>query len=163
SFFHDRSPDDVLLLYYSGHGILARSNRLFLATSGSNLDTPRTRSVSAQEIRDFIEESRAQRQIVVHDCCHSAAFAWHSKAASTPQRFVQGGIGDLVISANPLMRASQIDPGITVALASEEFRTRLGAVGELTLQMDEVHTVAARAARRLLQRHLDRERDYQVR
>jgi hypothetical protein len=29
--------------------------------------------------------------------------------------------------------------------------------------MDEVHTVAARAARRLLQRHLDHERDYQVR
>src|SRR5207237_7659329 len=62
SLFHDRSPDDVLLLYYSGHGILGRGNRLFLATSGSNLDTPRTRSVSAQEIRDFIEESRAQRQ-----------------------------------------------------------------------------------------------------
>jgi uncharacterized caspase-like protein len=45
SFFHDRAPDDVLLLYYSGHGILGRGNRLFLATSGSNLDTPRTRSV----------------------------------------------------------------------------------------------------------------------
>jgi colicin import membrane protein len=39
----------------------------------------------------------------------------------------------------------------------------LGAVAELTLQMDEVHTVAARAARRLLQRHLQRERDFQVR
>ena len=71
SFFHDRAPDDVLLLYYSGHGILSRGNRLFLATSGSNLDTPRTRSVSSQEVRDFIEDSRAQRQIVVLDCCHS--------------------------------------------------------------------------------------------
>jgi hypothetical protein len=36
SFFYDRAPDDVLLLYYSGHGILGRGNRLFLATSGSN-------------------------------------------------------------------------------------------------------------------------------
>ena len=25
-FFHDRSPDDLLLLYYSGHGILGRGN-----------------------------------------------------------------------------------------------------------------------------------------
>src|SRR5437763_16032879 len=251
SFFHDRAPDDVLLLYYSGHGILSRGNRLFLATSGSNLDTPRTRSVSAQEVRDFIEDSRAQRQIVVLDCCHSGAFAEHAKAAApapavtpntfssgdaglyvltaadtlqfawdgpelrtgneaaagfsqftswlveglekgeaapdddqitmdalyrylsrraraegsaaSPQRFVQGGVGDLVISANPLMGSSQIDPEITAALAAEEFRTRLGAVAELILQMDEVHTVAARAARRLLQLHLDRERDYQVR
>jgi uncharacterized caspase-like protein len=29
-FFGERSPDDLLLLYYSGHGILDRSNRLFL-------------------------------------------------------------------------------------------------------------------------------------
>src|SRR5580704_14163141 len=251
NFFNDRAPDDVLLIYYSGHGILGRGNRLFLATGGSNLDTPFTRSISAQEIRDFIEYSRAQRQIVVLDCCHSGAFAEHAKAAvpppavtratfsssdagtyvltaadtlqfawdgtelragneaaagfsqftswlveglekgeaapddeqitmdalyrylsrrapyeetaATPQRFVQGGVGDLVISANPLMGASQIDPGVLAALASEEFRTRLGAVAELTLQMEEVRTVAARAARRLVERHLPRERDYQVR
>jgi hypothetical protein len=82
---------------------------------------------------------------------------------ATPQRFVHGGVGDLVISANPLMGSSQIDPGIMTALVAEEFRTRLGAVTELTLQMDEVHTVAARAARRVLERHLLRERDFQVR
>lgn len=85
-FFSDRSPDDVLLLYYSGHGILGRGNRLFLATGGSNLDTPRTRSISAQEIRDFIEDSRAQRQIVVLDCCHSGAFAEHAKAVALRRR-----------------------------------------------------------------------------
>jgi hypothetical protein len=250
-FFFDRAPDDVLLLYYSGHGILGRCNRLFLATSGSNLDTPRTRSVSAQEIRDFIEESRAQRQIVVLDCCHSGAFAEHAKSAApatavtpntfsagdaglyvltaadtlqfawdgaelragneassgfsqftswlveglekgeaapddeqitmdalyrylsrraraegsaaTPQRFAQDGVGELVISANPLMGFSQIDPEVMATLAAEEYRMRLGAVAELSLQMDEVHTIAARAARRLLERHLQRERDFQVR
>jgi len=198
-FFHDRTPDDLLLLYYSGHGILGRGNRLFLATAGSNLDTPRDRSLSAKEIREFIEESRAERQIIVLDCCHSGAFAEHAKAASpppavtsetfsggdagpppmhcsspgtarncgpatrlsaasqftswlvegldkgeaapddehitmdalyrylfrrarsegssaTPQRFVQGGVGDLVISANPLAGSSRIDPGIMAAL-----------------------------------------------
>ena len=84
-------------------------------------------------------------------------------AAATPQRIAQGGVGDLVISANPLMGFSQIEPEIRAALAAEEYRTRMGAVAELTLQMDEIHTVAARAARRLLQRHLQRERDFQVR
>jgi hypothetical protein len=75
-FFHDRAPDDLLLLYYSGHGILGPGNRLFLATAGSNLDTPRGRSVSSQEIRDFIADCRAERQIVVLDCCHSGASAY---------------------------------------------------------------------------------------
>src|SRR6516162_7484598 len=103
-FFSDRSPEDVLLFYYSGHGILGRGNRLFLATSGSNLDTPRTRSISAQEIRDFIEESRAQRQIVVLDCCHSGAFAEHAKAAAPPpavtsQTFASGDAGLYVLTA----------------------------------------------------------------
>src|SRR5215472_4716949 len=103
-FFHDRSPDDILLLYYSGHGILGRGNRLFLATSGSTLDMPRTRSLSAQEIRDFIDESRAQRQIVVLDCCHSGAFAEHAKAAApppavTPHTFSSGDAGLYVLTA----------------------------------------------------------------
>ena len=44
-FFRDKAPDDLVLLYYSGHGILGRGNRLFLATCGSNIDAPRERSI----------------------------------------------------------------------------------------------------------------------
>jgi hypothetical protein len=33
-FFHDRVPDDLLLLYYSDHGILGRGYRRGGATSG---------------------------------------------------------------------------------------------------------------------------------
>jgi hypothetical protein len=84
-------------------------------------------------------------------------------SVATPQRFVHGGVGDLVISANPLAGSLLIDPGIMAALAAEEFRTRLGAVAELTLQMEEVNTVTARRARRVLEHHLGRERDYVVR
>ena len=45
----------------------------------------------------------------------------------------QGGVGDLVISRNPLAGSSQIDPEIMAALTAEEFRMRLGAVAELVL------------------------------
>jgi hypothetical protein len=249
-FFHDRAPDDLLLLYYSGHGILGRGNRLFLATTGSNLDAPRDRSISAKEIREFIEDSRAERQIVILDCCHSGAFAEHAKAVapppavtsetfsggdaglyvltaadalqfawdgselragneaasgvsrftswlvdglakgqaapddeqitmdslyrylfrraraegtpSTPQRFVQGGVGDLVISRNPLVGVSQLDPATLKALAAEDWRTRLGAVAELTLLLRDQGTGAARAGRLLLERQLQHERDHGV-
>lgn len=248
-FFRDRAPDDMLLLYYSGHGILGRGNRLYLATAGSNLDAPRDRSISAKEIREFIEECRAGRQIVVLDCCHSGAFAEHAKAAapppavtsetfsssdaglyvltaadalqfawdgaelragneaangfsrftswlvdglkkgeaapddeqitmdalyrylfrraraegasSTPQRFVQGGVGDLVISRNPLLGASQIDPATLKALAAEDWRLRLGAVAELTLRLRKGGP-AARATRLVLERQLQHERDHEV-
>ena len=84
-------------------------------------------------------------------------------AASTPQRFVQGGIGDLVIGRIPFAGVSQVDPEIIAALAAEEFRTRLGAVAELALQLGEKGSIAERGARLLLQRRLERERDYAVR
>src|SRR5689334_8700757 len=56
--YQDRTPDDLLLLYYSGHGILERG-RLYLATAGSNLDAPRARSVAAKDVREFMEDCRA--------------------------------------------------------------------------------------------------------
>jgi uncharacterized caspase-like protein len=248
-FFRDKAPDDLLLLYYSGHGILGRGNRLYLATAGSNLDSPRDHSISARDIREFIEDCRAGRQIVVLDCCHSGAFAEHAKAAaappavtsntfsssdaglyvltaadalqfawdgselragneaangfsrftswlvdglkkgeaapedeqitmdalyrylfrraraegaaSTPQRFVQGGVGDLVISRNPLVGASQIDPETLGALAAEDRLRRLGAVAELTLRLRQ-EGAPARAARLVLERQLQHERDHVV-
>ena len=80
--------------------ILGRGNRLFLASTGSALDTPRDRSISAQEIRDFIDESRAERKIVVLDCCHSGAFVEGVKAAApppavTPETFSEGDAGSV--------------------------------------------------------------------
>src|SRR5690349_17350078 len=51
--YQDRSPDDFLLLYYSGHGVLERG-RLYLATAGSNLDAPRARSLAAKDVREFM-------------------------------------------------------------------------------------------------------------
>ncbi|MBV8119923.1 MAG: caspase family protein [Alphaproteobacteria bacterium] len=249
-FFTDRAPDDLLLLYYSGHGILGRGNRLFLATTGSNLDLPRDRSISAQEIREFVAECRAERQIIILDCCHSGAFAEHAKSAalapavtaetfssadaglyvltaadalqfawdgpdlraggetasgnslftswlvegletgaaapddeeitidalyrylfrraraagapSTPQRFVQGGIGDLIVSMNPLAGSGQLDPDTVAALASDDRRLRLGAVTELAQLLRESGTTM-RPARLALQRRLPYERDFAVR
>ena len=84
-------------------------------------------------------------------------------APSTPQRFVQEAVGDLVVSANPLAGSSRIDPDTLAALAAVEYRTRLGAVTELTFQMVEGSPLVARGARLLLQRHLQKERDYVVR
>jgi hypothetical protein len=103
-FYHERTPDDLLLFYYSGHGILGRGNRLFLATAGSNLEAPRERSVSSNEIREFIGDSRAQRQIVVLDCCHSGAFASGSMAGAPPpavtsDTFSFAGTGLYVLTA----------------------------------------------------------------
>jgi beta-lactam-binding protein with PASTA domain len=81
--------------------------------------------------------------------------------ATTPQRFVQGGVGDIVISRNPSAGTAQLDPATLKALAAEDWRTRLGAVAELTLLL-RGESAAARAARLLLERQLQHERDHGV-
>jgi hypothetical protein len=106
--YQDRAPDDLLLLYNSGHGILDRG-RLFLATAGSDLDAPRARSIAAKDVREFMEECRAERQIVVLDCCHSGAFAEGVKAggpvpAVVPDTFVGGDAGTYVLTASDAMQ-----------------------------------------------------------
>ncbi|HEX3486749.1 MAG TPA: caspase family protein, partial [Micropepsaceae bacterium] len=70
----DRKPDDMVLLYYSGHGIMTKGQRLFLATGQTLFDRPQARSLSALEMRDMLEQSRAGKQVVILDCCHSGAF-----------------------------------------------------------------------------------------
>ena len=103
TLFDNRDPDDFLLLYYSGHGILGRGNRLFLATPGSDLDKPQVRGVSAREIREQMDQSRAERQVMVLDCCHSGAFADGAKGAAatavTQDTFDSASAGRFVLAA----------------------------------------------------------------
>jgi hypothetical protein len=83
-------------------------------------------------------------------------------SAATPQRFVRGGVGDLVISRNPLAAGAQVDAATVAALSAEDWRLRLGAITELTQYTHKPGGIA-RAARLLLQRRLEQERDFAVR
>ena len=104
TLFESRDPDDTVLLYYSGHGVLRRGNRLFLATPSSDLDRPQARSIAAAEIRDLMDQSRAERQLLILDCCHSGAFGEHAKGAVaqavTDNTFAGGGAGRYVLTAS---------------------------------------------------------------
>lgn len=82
--FDGRGSDDMVLLYYSGHGIVAKGQRLFLATGQSSFDRPQARSVATSEIRDMMEQTRAGRLVVILDCCHSGVFAEGTKGAAAP-------------------------------------------------------------------------------
>jgi hypothetical protein len=79
-----RSTDDMVLLYYSGHGIVAKGQRLYLATGQSSFDRPQARSIATNEVRDLMEQSRAGRLVVILDCCHSGVFAEGAKGAEAP-------------------------------------------------------------------------------
>lgn len=80
----DRHPNDMVLFYYSGHGIVDRRNSLYLATGESQAEKPRARSLSSSEVREMMEHSRAGKLVVVLDCCHSGVFTEGAKGKAPP-------------------------------------------------------------------------------
>ncbi|MFB2918652.1 caspase family protein [Aerosakkonema funiforme] len=77
--FSERNRNDLVLLYFSGHGIKDDSGKLFLATSKTSKndrgELRRTSAVAASFIHDIMSNSRSKRQVVILDCCFSGAFA----------------------------------------------------------------------------------------
>ncbi|GAA2609932.1 caspase, EACC1-associated type [Paractinoplanes durhamensis] len=73
-FFTTAGRDEVLLLYYSGHGRLDEYGNLYLCTRDTRADRLRSTSISSRAVDGIIEGSAASRVIIMLDCCHSGAF-----------------------------------------------------------------------------------------
>lgn len=71
--FRQAAPDDLVLLYYSGHGKLDLNGRLYLATADTNASTLLTTSVPTQSIRDIVSDCSCTKVVLILDCCYSGA------------------------------------------------------------------------------------------
>ncbi|WP_324197858.1 caspase family protein [Nocardia abscessus] len=77
-----READDVLLVYFAGHGVVDRRGRLFLALSGTSRDHPEWSSVPFATLRDELIASPARARILILDCCFSGR-AFEAMGASS--------------------------------------------------------------------------------
>jgi formylglycine-generating enzyme required for sulfatase activity len=75
AFFANRKRDDLLLLYFSGHGVKDDDGRLYLATTDTQRGLFRSTAVPAAFVNETMTASRSRRQVLILDCCHSGAFA----------------------------------------------------------------------------------------
>lgn len=73
-FFSGRKPDDLLLLYFSCHGVKDPAGRLYFVTTNTTFDLLRSTGVSASFVGEQMEYSRSKRIVVLLDCCYSGAF-----------------------------------------------------------------------------------------
>ncbi|MBL8251976.1 MAG: caspase family protein [Candidatus Competibacter sp.] len=75
AFFVNRAKDDLLLLYFSGHGLKDEEGRLYFATPDTDRQFLRTTAVAATLLNEVMNHSRSRRQVLILDCCYSGAFA----------------------------------------------------------------------------------------
>lgn len=78
TLFSTCTRDDLVLLYFSGHGITDDNNKFYFASCDTQKNAHgliRSTAVSAGAVHDFMEDSRSKRKVVILDCCYSGAFA----------------------------------------------------------------------------------------
>lgn len=105
-FFVNRQRDDLLLLYFSGHGVRNDQGQLFLAANDTEISILDATGIPADFVTHSMNNSRSQRQLLILDCCNSGAFAHGSKSASALGKsmgiataFEGSGFGRVVLTA----------------------------------------------------------------
>jgi hypothetical protein len=103
-FFAGKKRDDLLLLYFSGHGVLDDQGHLHLAVKDTERQFLSVTAIPASLITREMDLSAPQRQVLILDCCHSGAFARGAKGAvgasvGTAAAFEGNGYGRVVLTA----------------------------------------------------------------
>ena len=95
--FAGRDPDDLTLLYFSGHGLKDDTGRLYLATSETrkhpNGELLRTTALPASDIHDNMERSHSQRQVIILDSCFSGVTPNDLLVSDGSSLDIQGQLG----------------------------------------------------------------------
>jgi hypothetical protein len=120
-FSDNRTRDDLILLYFSGHGVRDDNGTLYLATritaktSQGRILT--STAVPATALQGYMSQSRSKRQVLILDCCFSGAFAQDMKAkddAAIDVKTQLGGEGRAVLTSSTATQVSYEKEGVSI-------------------------------------------------
>lgn len=93
--FRNAAPDDTVLLYYTVHGLRDSHGDLHFALPQTDVGVLEVNSLEASFVLTQMNRSRSQRQILILDCCYSAAFMVTHIAGSAEEKAKRGESADL--------------------------------------------------------------------
>jgi hypothetical protein len=139
--------DDLILLYYSGHGALDQDGSLALILPNTEADLLGATSLVADDIKRAFNQSRAAQKVLIFDCCYAGAVGsakMKGSAASSLQSLAQETSGTYILTAStrfqPAYEQSELGGSVLTSCLLE------GVVkGEAANDADEV-TLSALAS-----------------
>lgn len=95
--FDGRDSEDLLLFFFSGHGVTDDRGRLYLATretrKNSKGEINPVTAVAASLMQELVGKSRSKRQVIILDSCYSGAFARGMSFKNSSKVDIEGQLG----------------------------------------------------------------------
>ncbi|MEH1964946.1 caspase, EACC1-associated type [Nostoc sp.] len=152
--FFNRQKHDLLLFYFSGHGIKDERGQLYLSTretkkQNSKLVTPS--AVPASVLHENINDSRSLQQVIILDCCFSGAITQGMTVKSDGTVNVQeqlGGKGRAILTSSTSMQYAFEQEGSELSIYTRYLVEGIetGAADKDTdgwISIDELHEYAS--------------------
>jgi Caspase domain len=159
-FFSNRDPGDLLLLYFSCHGVKDAAGQLYFVTTTTEFRFLAATALSSEFVSDQMRQCSAKRIVLMLDCCYSGAFARNAVVRAgvvvdVVERFE--GRGRVVITASSAMEyaydgdelvANQPQPSIFTSAVVEGLETgEADRDGDGRVSVDELYDYVLDAVR----------------
>jgi len=152
--FTDRKKDDLVLLYFSGHGEINDYGAFYFTSTITRRNRLASTAIPATFVHGLMEECKSQRQVMILDACYSGAFAsgMRAKGGEVDLNAQFGGKGRAVLTSSSPVEQSfehkERELSVYTQYIEEGLRTGIADRDEDGwISIDELHEFAREKVR----------------
>lgn len=71
SFLKNVKPNDVVIIFYAGHGVLDENYNYYLGTYDMDFNSPKNKGLSYSDLIEILDNTKSRNKLCLIDACHS--------------------------------------------------------------------------------------------